>query len=74
MDVLLGAIGWLVVELIFYGLFYAIGWAVIKAITLGRHPGPWRGLESVVDAEYVALAGLLFTIAAIALTFWWATH
>ena len=43
MEVLVGAIGWIVVELLFFGVFYGIGWAVINVVTLGKHPGPWRG-------------------------------
>jgi len=65
MELLVSAIGWLCVELIFYGLFYAIGWIFIKAVTLGRHPGPWRGAEGFVDLELVALTGFAVTVAGI---------
>lgn len=65
MELLLNAIGWLFVELIFYGVFYSVGWVVIKVVTLGRHPGPWRGAESLVDVEWVAFVGLLAVVAAI---------
>lgn len=62
MGLLIEAIGWLFMELIFYGVFYAIGWAVLMAATFGRYPGAWRGPDSLNDAELVGFAGLLFTI------------
>jgi hypothetical protein len=65
MDLLVSVIGSFFMELIFYGLFYAIGWAFIKAVTLGRHPGPWRGADSFVDMELVALTGIVVTVAGI---------
>ena len=65
MDLLLSVIGGFFVELVFYGLFYAIGWTFLKVVTLGRHPGPWRGAEGFVDMELVALTGLLVTVAGI---------
>jgi len=65
MDLVVGIIGWLCVELVFYGLFYAIGWSFIKMVTLGRHPGPWRGAESFVDAELVAFTGIIVTLVVI---------
>jgi hypothetical protein len=71
MEVLVGAIGWIVVELLFFGVFYGIGWAVINVVTLGKHPGPWRGAEGLVDAQLVALVGLLTTVGAVVLAVWW---
>jgi len=71
MEVLVGAIGWIVVELLFFGVFYGIGWAVINVVTLGKHPGPWRGAEGFVDAQLVALVGLLTTVGAVVLAVWW---
>jgi hypothetical protein len=34
-------------------------------VTLGRHPGPWRGAESFVDAELVAFTGIVVTLVVI---------
>lgn len=65
MDLLVSAICLFFMELVVYGLFYAIGWVFIKTVTLGRHPGPWRGAESFVDMELVALTGLAVTVAGI---------
>jgi len=65
MDLLVSAICSFFMELVFYGLFYAIGWVFIKIVTLGRHPGPWRGAESFVDMELVAFTGLAVTVAGI---------
>lgn len=68
MGLLIEAIGWLFMELIFYGVFYAIGWVVLMALTFGRYPGAWRGPDSLNDAELTALAGLLFTILVVVIT------
>jgi len=54
-----------VVELIFYGVFYSIGWGFIRVITLGRYPGPWPASTHVVDLELVALTGLVVSIVAV---------
>ncbi len=68
MELVIGAVTRMFVELIFHGLFYLIGWTVIKVVTLGRHPGPWRGLDSLIDAELVALVGLFVTVTAVIVT------
>ncbi|GJG94538.1 hypothetical protein [Cupriavidus pauculus] len=69
MALLIEVVGWLFVELIFYTVFYAIGWVALMAVTLGRYPGHfevrWRSPDGLVDAELVALAGLLVTVAAV---------
>lgn len=69
MALLIEVVGWLFVELIFYTVFYAIGWVALMAVTLGRYPGDfairWRDPGSLVDAELVALVGLLATVAAV---------
>lgn len=62
MGLLIDAIGWLFMELIFYGVFYAIGWVVLMALTFGRYPGRWRGPGSHADAELTAFAGIVATV------------
>lgn len=64
MELLIGAMSWLFVEVIVGVVFYSIGWAVLKTVTLGRYPGPWRGVDSLIGAEWVAVTGLLVTVAA----------
>ncbi|WP_137928178.1 hypothetical protein [Cupriavidus sp. 2SB] len=65
-ELLLGAIGWIFVELIVSTVFYGIGWVVISIVTFGMHPGPWRGLENLVGVQLVAFVGLLTTVVTIA--------
>lgn len=67
MGLLIEAIGWLFMELIFYGVFYAIGWVVLMAITFGGYPGRWRGPDNHVDAALTAFAGLIATVIAVVL-------
>ncbi|WP_066732543.1 hypothetical protein [Cupriavidus sp. D384] len=62
MGLLIEAIGWLFMELIFYGVFYAIGWVVLMTVTFGRYPGSWRGPDSYHDAEWTAFAGFIATV------------
>ncbi|PLP97138.1 hypothetical protein [Cupriavidus pauculus] len=62
MGLLIEVIGWLFMELIFYGVFYAIGWVVLMAVTFGNYPGRWRGPDNLTDAELVALVGLIATV------------
>jgi hypothetical protein len=71
LDLLLSLIGSFFMELVFYGLFYAIGWTFIRVVTLGRHPGPWRGAEDFVDMELVAFTGIVVTVAGILVAWKW---
>lgn len=71
MDTLVGVVGWVFRSLLFEAVFYGIGWAVLKVVTLGRHPEPARDInEWFVHTDVIALVGVL-TVVLVVVAAWW---
>ena len=72
MEEVVGVLFWLVriliIEILFYGVFYWIGWAVCKVFTFGKYPNSLLSSNNKDKSTLVFLIGMAVSIA-IFLTF-----
>lgn len=67
-EVVVRAIGWLIVDLIFIGIFYWPGWLFLSVLTLGRYPPP---KATPHNREFVGLFGFLAILVIVLIRVQW---
>lgn len=75
MDEIFGVLIWfirtLIIEFLFYTVFYWIGWGVCKFFTLGKYPKPLGLSENRNKGTYVMLVGIAFSLTVFMAFIYW---